>query len=115
MIGCASHNQRHLVAVIRIIDTAIRAAQPTCRLGIAANWFAGPLAMSGPYTDWPNRSLVSTKPGIIRGGASGNAMCPISASPVTETIVQRTRGYDCGRQMLSQRSTAAVSGACTAA
>ena len=58
---------------------------------------------------------MSTQPGIIRGGASGKNMCPISASPVSDASAQRAFPYAAGRRIISQSSTAAVSGKCTLA
>jgi hypothetical protein len=46
--GCAIHSQRHRDRVARIRNTATINAQPTCRLGIAANWFATPECVLGP-------------------------------------------------------------------
>lgn len=113
--GCAIHSQRRRDRVTRIITTAMMNAQPTCRLGIAANWFATPECALGPYTDCPSSTPVSTQPDIIRGGASGKTMCPISASPVSDANVQRALPYAAGRRIISQSSTAAVSGKCTVA
>ncbi|GAA1577725.1 hypothetical protein GCM10009742_21950 [Kribbella karoonensis] len=58
---------------------------------------------------------MSTQPGIIRGGASGNDMCPINASPVSAASAQRAFPYCAGRRIISQSRTTAVSGKCTPA
>ena len=40
MVGCRMATQRHGVRAVRTTTTAISSAQPTCRLGMAANWLA---------------------------------------------------------------------------
>jgi hypothetical protein len=72
--GYANQSHRSRTAVVAASASATASAQPTCRDGIAANWLARPsLPATGPYTDCPKRTPVSTKPccGSIRGGASG--------------------------------------------
>ncbi len=113
--GCAIHNQRQRERVARIRITATMNAQPTCRLGIAANWFATPESVVGPYTDCPRITPVSTQPGSNRGGASGKKMCPIRANPVSEASAQRACPYSAGRPIINHSSTTAVRGKCTPA
>ena len=72
--GWTNQSSRSRPAVTAASANATASAQPTCSDGIAANWFANPLLpATGPYTDCPKRTPVSTKPccGSIRGGASG--------------------------------------------
>ncbi len=107
MAGCAIHNQRHRERVARIRITATMNAQPTCRLGIAANWFAIPDWVLGPYTDCPRVTPVPTQPGSNRGGASGKNMCPIKANPVSEASAQRAFPYSAGRRIMNHSSTTA--------
>jgi hypothetical protein len=38
--GWTMATQRHRVMVVRTTTKAMSRAQPTCRLGMAANWFA---------------------------------------------------------------------------
>ena len=75
---------------------AHHSAQPTCSDGMAANWLVklptprGALASVLHHPAPAYCAIVSTKPGSIRGGASGNTMWPSNARPVSATIVQRT-------------------------
>jgi hypothetical protein len=90
--GCSTASQRHRVRATTIPVRANSTAQPTCIDGIAAYWLSRPvLAGSGPYTDWPKRTPVSITPksGRIRGGISGYAAWPTSASAVVSTSTRR--------------------------
>jgi hypothetical protein len=70
--GCSSHSHRHRLRVAVVAASATRTAQPTCRLGTAAYSLASAVPPAPPYTDWPYAAPVSTKPGSIRGGATGS-------------------------------------------
>ena len=70
---------------MRITPYATMRLQPTCSDGIAAYWLANDCTACELYGLGPYSTIVSTKPGIIRGGASGNTTWIASAPSVTKT------------------------------
>ncbi len=87
-------------------------AQPTCRLGIAANWLAT-VAAPPPYAEGPKAAMVSRKPRLdsIRGGASGIATCSSIANAVNVMISRRAQRYSSGgRRSQPQARKASVTG-----
>ena len=103
------------MCAVRTTTTAISSAQPTCRLGIAANWLAT-VATSPSYADGPNTAIVSRKPRLdsIRGGASGIAMCSTMANAVRVMISCRAHRYSAGgRRSQPHTRNASVTGKCT--
>jgi hypothetical protein len=87
-------------------------AHPTCSDGIAAIWFAD----DEPDTSYglgPNTAPVSTNPGIIRGGASGNTTCNARPAAVTAMSVFRNGTNIDLRRHHAQASTPTVIGKCT--
>jgi hypothetical protein len=97
---------------VRITTNAIRAAQPTCRLGMAACWFAIS-AIPPPYAEGPMRAAVSRKPhsGNMRGGESGNPMWRTSAVKVCTMRRFRAHAYSArGRAAKPHARKARVTG-----
>ena len=82
--GWAMINQRKRELLIVITPHATMSDQPTCSDGIAANWLANDWTACELYGFGPYSTIVSTKPGIMRGGASGNTTWIASAPSVTD-------------------------------
>lgn len=101
---------------VRATTYAISTAQPTWRLGMAANWLATS-ALAPSYGEGPKRVIVSTNPssGNIRGGASGNSVWMASAAPVWMVSRLRAHRYSAReRRAKPQTRNATINGKCTA-
>lgn len=91
--GCRVASQRQGLPLTITTTMPTSTAHATWTEGIAESWSATPRP-SDPYTDWPYRNPVSTKPRFVsmRGGATG-IICTNRHAPVATAIVLRTSGY----------------------
>ncbi len=103
--GYSRASQRRRPAPVLISTIAHHTAQPTCRLGIAAQSLttASLLAATVPKTWWT--TAVSTMPGTARrGGATGYNQKTAREPKLVTTRAERNRPYTSGRRRKSQIS-----------